>query len=87
MAQKASQKQVAAPVQPAQNQGSGTGKGIAIGCVIGCLIVVIILVILLFVGCGVFKWGTGYKWPATPSADSSSSAEMDAAADRAMQNH
>jgi len=85
MAEKGSQKQ-AAPPAPAQG-GPGSGKGIAIGCIIGCVIVAIILVIVvLFVGCGVMKWGTGYKWPATPSASSSSSAAMDATADRAIQN-
>jgi hypothetical protein len=66
-----SQKQAPTPAAPVQNQGrSGVGKGVIIGCVIGCVVLVIILVIILFIGCGVFKWGTGYNWPETPSESS-----------------
>ena len=57
-----------APVQQQPQQKSGTGKGILIGCIIGCVVLVIIGIIVLFVGCGVFKWGTGYNWPETPSS-------------------
>jgi len=80
--------QPSAPVQPEQpQQKPGTGKGILIGCIIGCVVLVIIGIILLFVGCGVFKWGTGYNWPSAPSSfDNSSQSEMDRAAEEAIRN-
>lgn len=72
--------------QPQQNQG-GNSKGVLIGCVIGCVVITIIIAIIaLFVGCSVFKWGTGYKYPDAPSSSGQSQSDLDRAADEAIEN-